>query len=207
MIVKKVIVMFILLFIVVGCNSKTKTETNSEKNTSIVNKTKDIKDKISTKEDKNQKPIKKEDIFFSLETVDGKTIHIKEIANGLEFKEFKDKAIFLILFGHRCPPCLREIPELIELTKEHKDLQIVAIEVQGLDSDALGEFVSDKGINYNVISGDGNMDFIGYIQAKAGWSGSIPFLLGLDKKGKVQIMQIGGIPKKQLEIGYKELIK
>ncbi len=205
MIVKKVIASFILLFIITGCDSKTNID-SSEKNISVANEKQENKEKVLIKEEKKQEPIR-EEITFTLETIDGKTIHIREIENGLEFKEFKGKAIFLVLFGHRCPPCLREIPELIELTKEHKDLAIVAMEVQGLDGDMLSEFAKDRGINYSVISGDGNMDFIGYIQAKAGWSGSIPFLLGLDKKGQVQIMQIGGIPKRQLEIGYKELIK
>jgi len=208
MVIKKIIAMLILLFIIVGCDSKTKTDnSSSETNSSIITEKKVTKEKISTAEKKQNKETIQKDITFVLETIDGKSLHIKEIENGLEFKEFKGKAIFLVLFGHRCPPCLREIPELIELKKEHKDLEIVAIEVQGLDADSLQEFASDKNINYTLISGYNNMNFIGYIQSKASWGGSIPFLLGLDKKGKVKIMQVGGIPKKQLEIGYQELIK
>lgn len=205
MIIKKVIAMLILLFIIAGCDSKTETKTDNN-NSGSSSSEKNISTIIDT-DKKVQKEKVQKDITFVLETIDGKSVHIKEIENGLEFKEFKGKAIFLVLFGHRCPPCLREIPELIELTKEHKDLEIVAIEVQGLDADALQEFASDKNINYSVISGYNNMNFIGYIQAKAGWGGSIPFLLGLNKKGQVKIMQVGGIPKKQLEIGYQELIK
>jgi len=196
--VKKVVVLLILLFVISACDSK--TEKKSDNNSSGVTEKSVIADnkKISKEESK--------EITFTLETIDGTTIHIKEIENGLEFQEFKGQPIYLILFGYRCPPCLKEIPELIELTKEHQDLKIIAMEVQGLDSDALQEFVTDRGINYPVISGYNYMDFISYIQLKAQWGGAIPLLLGLNKKGEVEIMQIGGVSKRELEIGYKELI-
>jgi thiol-disulfide isomerase/thioredoxin len=205
MVVKKVITAFILLFVIAGCESKTDTESKKEE---VQENNSSVKEETTPKIEEEAKRAEVLDgITFKLETIDGKSINIREIENGLEFKEFKGKAIFLVLFGHRCPPCLREIPELIELTKEHKDLQVVGIEVQGLDSDALEEFASERGINYSLISGDGNMDFIGYIQAKASWNGSIPFLLGLDKSGQVQIIHIGGIPKRVFETAYQMLIK
>jgi thiol-disulfide isomerase/thioredoxin len=187
--ITQTIVIFILLLVIFGCNSK--IENKSDKNKSV--------------EIKKSRTIR-EEILFTLETIDGKTLHVREIDNGLEFQELKGHPIYLVLFGYRCPPCLREIPELVELTKEYKNLEIVAIEVQGLDSDALQEFVSDRGINYAVISGYGNMDFINYIQLKAQWSGAIPFLLGLNRQGQVKIMQVGGISKSELQLGYKELI-
>jgi len=103
------------------------------------------------------------------------------VDNGLEFKEKRGKALFLVLFGYRCPPCLREIPSLIELNREHKDLEIVAIEVQGYDSGELRSFAQRKGIDYTLISAEKHMDFIRYIQKKANWSGVIPFMIGLNK--------------------------
>ena len=192
MVIRQLII-FLLIFIISGCGSK--SSENNETNKSI---------------DKNisKKVIKKrEDITFILETIDGKTLHLKEIPYGLEIKEFKDRPIFIVMFGYRCPPCLREIPRLIELTKKHKDLAIIAFEVQGLNSSELKDFVESKGINYNVIAGYDSMNFISYIQAKADWRGSIPFLLGIDKKGVVKIVQVGGLFDEQLEVGYKELIK
>jgi len=188
------IMLLTLLFLVSGCDKKEDSNQTKPEIKTDINKT--VSANKATKE-----------IKFSLKTIDGKEFHLTEIDNGLEFKELKDKAIFLLFFGHKCPPCLREIPELIEMQKEHKDLSIVGLEVQGLDNEQLKDFAKRKGINYNLITLGSSMDFINYIQAKASWSGAIPFLIGLNKKGKVVIINVGGIGTEQMEQAYKDLIK
>ena len=184
---KKILIVLLLLLLFIGCDEKT-----NEKQT--LNRV-DLQEK--------QKSISK----FVLETINGEKLHIKEIDNGLEFKEKKGKVLFLVLFGYRCPPCLQEIPSFIELDREHKDLEIVAIEVQGYDSGELKSFAQNKGINYTLISSDNHMEFIRYIQKRANWSGGIPFIIGLNKKGKVIIMHTGGVEKSTLEGAYQDLIK
>ena len=57
-------------------------------------------------------------IKFKLTDTDGKSINITESKDGLIFEEHKGKAIFLVIFGHNCPPCKAEIPEFIKLTQE-----------------------------------------------------------------------------------------
>ncbi|NEW61121.1 TlpA family protein disulfide reductase, partial [Sulfurovum sp. bin170] len=114
----------IALLFLFGCDSKTQKEesifsTTAQKNDPVgVPLVGTLDGNISTTIEK-----------FTLNTIDGKQLNISEIENGLEFKELKDKAIFLVFFGYRCPPCVREIPVLIELTKKYKDFAIVAIEV------------------------------------------------------------------------------
>jgi thiol-disulfide isomerase/thioredoxin len=190
---KFTITLLTLLFLLSGCDKKenntTQLKTKTDINTTV------SKSKATPK------------IEFNLKTINGKEFHITEIDNGLKFKEIKDKAIFLLFFGHKCPPCLREIPDLIDIQKKHKDLSIVALEVQGLDKEQLKSFAKSKGINYNLIELEEAMNFVNYIQAKAEWSGSIPFLIGLNRKGKVEIIHVGGIIKEQLEQVYNELIK
>ena len=193
MVIRQLMV-FLTILIISGCGSNSKSS-ESNKSTSV---DKNISKKVIEK---------REDITFTLETIDGKTLHLKEIPHGLEIKEFKGRPILLIMFGYRCPPCLREIPRLIELTKKHKDLAIVALEVQGLNGSGLKDFVELKKIDYNIVPGYDSMDFISYIQAKAGWGGSIPFLIGINKKGEVKIVQVGGLFESQLELVYNELIK
>jgi len=192
---KFTIILLTLLFFISGCDQKE----SSNQNKSEIKK--DINRSVSVKK------TTQETIKFTLTTIDGKEFHLTEIDNGLEFKELKDKAIFLLFFGHRCPPCLREIPELIQIQKEHKDLAIVAIEVQGLGKEQLKDFAKRKGINYNLITLNSSMRFVNYIQAKANWSGSIPFLIALNKKGRVIIINVGGVSKEQFEQAYQELIK
>jgi len=144
--------------------------------------------------------------LFSLKTIQGETLHLNELKEGFQFQEFKDKAVLFVFFGYKCPPCLREIPELIALqNKNYPDLEIVAMEVQGLSEDQLQAFAKKKGMNYHLIAGESHRAFIDYIIQRANWRGSIPFLLGFDKSGTVQIVHIGGVTQSQFQKIYTAL--
>ncbi len=190
---KIIISLLLLLLLLSGCEKK-------EKN---VNETKKTEQKLKHSTENNSTKA----ITFTLQTIDNKKLHLTEIDNGLEIQELKNRPVFLLFFGHQCPPCMREIPELIKISKTHKDLAIIAIEVQGLDKTQLQNFAKQKGINYNLITLDSSLKFVNYIQAKAEWNGAIPFLLGLNKQGKVVIIHVGGLLTSQLEQVYNESIK
>jgi len=185
----KKITTLLLLFLLSGCFANENNQSNQEQNQSKI---------ASTKTEKAS--------LFTLKTIDGKEIHVDETEGGLKFKEFQDKVIFLVFFGHKCPPCLREIPELIELEKaQHEKLAIIAMEVQGLEQDQLQAFAKSKGINYPLMVADQNRPFLDFIIQKANWRGSIPFLLGFDRSGTVQVVHIGGITNAQFTKMYKVL--
>ncbi len=149
-----------------------------------------------------------EPISFTLTTINDKNLTVSETKDGLNFHEFKGKAVLLTLFGHRCPPCLKEIPELIELTNEHKDdLEIVAIEAQLYPKDSVKEFVAQHKMNYNVIAGYDHNDFVAYIANRAGYTNGIPLplLIAINKDGEVESVQAGLIGKSELEQLIKDL--
>lgn len=137
---------------------------------------------------------------FMLTDTEGKQFNITESREGLVFEEHKGKAIFLVIFGHNCPPCKAEIPEFVELTEKYKDkLQIIAIEAQRYNVIQLKAFKKENGINYSLVTGKDHDEFIGYIADKAKWQGAIPFMIAIDKNGAVDSMEQGFIPKKILE--------
>ena len=150
---------------------------------------------------------------FTLTTIDNKTItinqlKISETETGLEFKEFKGKAILLTLWGHRCPPCIKEIPEFISLTKKHKDdLEIVAIEAQRYDANKVKEFADDYDMNYNVVAGVDHNDFIDYIATMAGYSRGVPLplLIAINKHGEVEQVRAGMVREDELEMLVEDL--
>lgn len=152
-------------------------------------------------------------LSFTLTTINDKSITVNQLnisktETGLEFKEFKGKAILLTLWGHRCPPCLKEIPEFISLTNKHKDdLEIVAIESQRYPSDKVKEFVSDHKINYNVVAGIEHNDFIDYIAKMAGYSRGIPLplLIAINKHGEVEQVRAGLVREDELEMLIEDL--
>jgi thiol-disulfide isomerase/thioredoxin len=149
-------------------------------------------------------------LVYTLTTTNNKTITINDTKEGLNFKEFQGKAVLLTLFGHRCPPCIREIPAFIELTSNHpNDLAIVAIESQNYPEDEVKEFQEEHKMNYNVIPGINHNDFITYISGRAGYTSGIPLplLIAIDKHGEVQNVHAGELTLDELESLVKDLNK
>lgn len=195
----------LLTLLLTGCFSNEKTsEKEVESNKTSVQK--EESKKVEEKKTEDEKAEDEKASLFTLTTIKGDKLNIHELSGGLNIPEFKDKVVLFIFFGYRCPPCLVEIPALVALIKEgHKDLEIVGLEVQGLDDSSLEVFAKNKAINYHIISGENNQEFISYIASKAGWSGAIPFLLAMNKKGVVELVHTGGLGKTQLTNIYNEL--
>ena len=145
---------------------------------------------------------------MSMTDITGKTYKVTGTEQGLHIEGLEGKVVFLEFFGHNCPPCLASIPHLIDLQKKHKDnLAIVSIEVQGFNNAQTAAFAKEKGMNYIVISEEKAPELVSYIQQRAQWRGSIPFLVALDTKGDVQFVQAGMLPESSLEELISQLSK
>jgi len=145
---------------------------------------------------------------MTMTDISGKTYDVTGTEQGLNIKGLEGKVIFLEFFGHKCPPCLASIPHLINLQKKHKDkLAIVAIEVQGYNNEQVKKFAKEKEMNYITVSEEKASELVSYIQQRAQWKGSIPFLVALDTKGDVQFVQAGMLPEASLEELISQLSK
>jgi len=206
----KTVTTLLLLLLFSACSSG---ESIEQKDNSTTPSKQSTIDANATKVSKPEPIVSKKEVtpassLFTLKTIAGKELHIDESADGLTFQEYKDKVVLLLFFGHQCPPCLAEIPVLKALTdKGHKDLEIVALEVQGDSEEQLKAFQKRTGINYNLVPGQNHYDFIDYIAQKANWTGSIPFLIGFDKKSEVKVVHVGGLPAQQFDNIYESLSK
>lgn len=146
--------------------------------------------------------------IFELTTITGDTLHVDEAKNGIRFQEHKDKVVFFIFFGYRCPPCLAEIPALQRIVKEKGDkLEVIAMEVQQLPEAQLKIFAESKKLNYTVLSGEytDNSKFISYIAERAQWTGAIPFMVGIKPSGEVGMVHVGGIGYEDFKNIFNEL--
>ena len=158
----------------------------------------------STQASKNEDVLAK----MSMTDVTGKTYEVMGTEQGLNIKGLEGKVIFLEFFGHKCPPCLESIPHLIKLQKKYKNkLAIVSIEVQGYTHQQTKNFAKEKGMNYIVVAEEKASALVNYIQQRAQWRGSIPFLVALDTNGDVQFVQAGMLPESSLEELISQLSK
>jgi len=137
---------------------------------------------------------------IELNTTMGQPVTITVTQNGFLFDKFKGKAVLLDFFGPYCPPCLLEIPHLIEMQKENKDkLQIIGVQVQTqMSNEDLNAFIKEKGINYPVVNLDYAWDLVSFVRANTGWKGQIPYMLIFDKKGDLKRQFIGMVQNKTI---------
>ncbi len=151
-----------------------------------------------------------ENYTFTFKDINGKNITIDTFTQGLHFKGVKNKIVLLDFFGNMCPPCLMEMPELVELQKEFKNnLKIIAFQVQTRITDKnLKTFVKNHKLNYTVINSSNAkvFNFIHYISIKASWKGMIPFAILFDKKGNATREYIGLRSKKEFQEDIKRLL-
>ncbi|RUM63726.1 MAG: hypothetical protein DSZ05_08240 [Sulfurospirillum sp.] len=133
---------------------------------------------------------------IELNTTKGETITITVTKNGFLFDKYRGKAVLLDFFGPYCPPCLLEIPHLVEMQNENKDkLQVIGIQVQTqMSNDDLNAFIKEKGINYPVVNLDYAWDLVSFVRANTGWKGQIPYMLIFDKTGDLKRQFIGMTP-------------
>jgi thiol-disulfide isomerase/thioredoxin len=146
--------------------------------------------------------------IFELTTITGDKLNVDEVKNGISFQEHKDKVVFLLFFGYRCPPCLEEIPALQRIYKEKKDkLEIIGLEVQRLPEEQLKIFAESKKLDYTILSGEytENSKFISYIAERAQWTGAIPFMVGIKPSGEVGMVHLGGMTYEDFKMVFNEL--
>ena len=137
---------------------------------------------------------------IELNTTKGMPVNITVTQNGFLFDKFKGKAVLLDFFGPHCPPCLLEIPHLIEMQEKHKDtLQIIGVQVQmKMTNEELNTFIKEKGINYPVVNLDYAWDLVSFVRANTGWKGQIPYMLIFDKEGNLKRQFIGMVENSEI---------
>lgn len=81
---------------------------------------------------------------FTLPDLDGK---------DRSLSEFRGKWVIVNYWATWCPPCLEEIPELVEFHERHKDIDavVLGINFEDIDTDYLKSFTEDLLINYPIL--------------------------------------------------------
>lgn len=121
--------------------------------------------------------------------------------DGTQFKlnDFRGKVLVVDFWATYCPPCVKQAPQLAELSKRYRDR---GLEVIGLTSDEksdqqkVEEFIQRVGINY-TIGYAGNWISRSFLHGTEDDTGSppIPQLFIISRQGRVVEHLIGDSPQ------------
>jgi peroxiredoxin len=101
-------------------------------------------------------------------------------------KSYHGNNVMVVFWATWCPPCNREIPNLIELRKANSEDNLAIIAISDENPDLVKRFVAAKGINYTVASIQS-----GALPSPFADISSIPTTFFIDQNGKIKLATIG----------------
>jgi thiol-disulfide isomerase/thioredoxin len=124
---------------------------------------------------------------FSLKDIHGKQHHLAD---------YRGKWVVVNYWATWCPPCLDEIPELIDFHEKHKGKDAVVLGInyeEDIDVTYLRKFVEEYLISYPVLRGNPDGP------APLGQIYGLPSTFIISPEGEVVSRRVGGITQAQLE--------
>lgn len=80
--------------------------------------------------------------FFDLKTLDGKKVDVAD-------KLIKKKLILVNFWATWCPPCIKEIPDLLNLKKKfERDIEIIFVSVDANPTKVIPKFLKKNELDY-----------------------------------------------------------
>lgn len=129
---------------------------------------------------------------------------INVVANEFVFKDmqgsvqrlsdYKGKWVLVNFWATWCPPCLEEIPDLVEMHNARKESDFVVIGIAMSSSrDSVNAFAKQMEISYPIIFGDDK------IAAQIGRIDALPTSYLYDPTGKLVSYQAGMVTRDAIE--------
>lgn len=134
---------------------------------------------------------------------DAADFSLKDLNNKeIKLSNYRGKVVLLNFWATWCPPCVKEIPDLIKVqqTYKSKGLEIIGVSMDTGSEDDIKKFVKRFEINYPVVVGDLKIvNDYGNISA-------IPTTFFIDRTGKVQTQVQGGLTTEEIEKIIEDLL-
>jgi thiol-disulfide isomerase/thioredoxin len=103
-----------------------------------------------------------------------------------------------------CPPCIREIPLLVDIQAEYGERGVNVIGIAIDETEAVADFAGNFEFNYPVLVGQEDAMELGHAFVK-GFIG-LPFTAFTDRSGRIIRVHTGEIHREQIEEILAELL-
>lgn len=123
-------------------------------------------------------------LFFSISSLNFAFTIVDNTGKTWHKQDLVGKVVVVNFWATWCPPCLVEIPLLVELADDYaKQVQVLGINHwDEVDDKALAEFIDLYGINYPIIIGEDTPQIVQQFGNLRG----LPTTFVYDKNGKLQ---------------------
>ncbi|MBP1924693.1 peroxiredoxin [Sedimentibacter acidaminivorans] len=193
---KKIFIMLLIIaFVTVGCNTNNRTNETTNQNEQQNNQvTEDTQNSDVTSTDSgstNTNDTENKIIMapdFELKSLDGTITKLSDL---------KGKNVIINFWATWCDFCIAEMPDLQKLQDEYKDedLLILAVNV-GETKEEVEKFIEENNLNLTIL-----LDKDGVVSNSYGVS-SFPSTLAVNKDGEVVVGHVGMLTYEQMETLY-----
>ena len=122
--------------------------------------------------------------------------------NSVSLKDYPGSVVLVNLWATWCPPCMEEMPALQSFYEKYKADGFVLVAInQEETAEVVEPFVKEFGLTFPVW-----LD-IDYLAQRQFNTMNLPSSYVMDRNGRVRLMWIGGISKKNLEKYVPDLIE
>jgi thiol-disulfide isomerase/thioredoxin len=112
---------------------------------------------------------------FSFLTIEGQTVRLSSL---------RGKNVIIEFWATWCPPCIKEIPHLVQLASEHARDELVIIGISDEDEETLRAFAAENSINYSFATAQ---DLPAPYKQVTG----IPTMFFIDRQGVIKNTVVG----------------
>ena len=132
-------------------------------------------------------------------------VHFADLEQALSAA--RGQGMLLNFWAIWCPPCVAELPELLEVAREYRarggrvvgvsfDLMMPDADRAGIESQ-MRDFLAARGIDYPILIYD--EDDFAQIEERFGVGGEIPVTLAIDESGAIVDRQLGRASRERFE--------
>ena len=111
--------------------------------------------------------------------------------------DWRGKTLVINFWATWCAPCREEIPDFIEIRREHaaKSVEIVGIAID--NAQAVTPYAQQMSITYPLLIGEGSE--LEMSRALGNPSGALPYTVVIGPDGAILLRHLGRLPKSKLQ--------